>query len=143
MIGERRMLIVMKSRYNMRKEQSQVKEKADAVLARTDAFNFIWRANATKECFAFLECEEFRWALPEKQAAAKQTFVFHTLLTCKQSAKRTKERCKRGFASVNALATNAGQMTEYTESARAAKTTNAVHFAFGTSRWAFDTRVCE
>jgi hypothetical protein len=53
MIGERRMLIVMKSRYNMRKGQSQVKEKADAVLARTDAFNFIWRANATKECFAF------------------------------------------------------------------------------------------
>jgi hypothetical protein len=83
----------------MRKGQSQVKKKADAVLARTDAFNFIWRANATKECFAFLECKAFRWALPEKQAAAKQTFVFHTLLTSKHSAKRTKERCKRGFAS--------------------------------------------
>jgi hypothetical protein len=35
----------------------------------------------------------------ENQAAAKQTFGFPVPLTSKRSAKRTIERCKRGFAS--------------------------------------------
>ena len=46
-------VIAKQSWYNVRTGQSQVMKHTDAELARAAACFIIWRANATRECWAF------------------------------------------------------------------------------------------